>query len=343
MSRLRETEWRTYHGARPLPSRAGRYSLPAVPRLPTPPSMNSGFAGIGGIDQWVAIQGRDVRNPVILFLHGGPAEAQSPFLQEFRPWEEAFTVVNWDQRGAGKTYGKSGPATPDMTVERIADDAIEVAEHVCKRLGKSKVILVGHSWGAILGLHVIKSRPDRFAAYVGTGFSASWALSLDGQERWARQQALAAGDRVTLKALDDTANLPVTDWRRILASGKYKMSPSDLDYLKIQTAFIGEPPRPTTGDVADWIAGGSFTGPKLIPAIVSFDAQALGLDMPLPFFVFQGRDDHVASFEPAKTYVAEVRAPIKRFVPIVGGHFALFTDPDEFVGALRRYVRPLAR
>jgi pimeloyl-ACP methyl ester carboxylesterase len=303
----------------------------------------SGFVTIGGIDQWIAVQGQDIRNPVILFLHGGPAEAQSPFLQEFRPWEQAFTVVNWDQRGAGKTYGKYASTTPDMTVDRMADDAIEVAEHVCKRLGKSKVILVGHSWGAILGLHVIKRMPDRFAAYVGTGFSASWELSLEGQERWARQQALAAGDQVTLKALDHTAALPVTDWQRILASNKYKMSPSDLDYLEIQTAFIGKPPRPTKGDVADWIAGGNFSGLKLIPAIVSFDARTLGLDMPVPFFVFQGRDDHVASFDPAKDYITDVRAPIKRFVPIDGGHFALFTDPDEFVGALRSYVRPLAR
>ena len=65
--------------------------------------------------------------------------------------------------------------------------------------------------------------------------------------------------------------------------------------------------------------------------------------MPVPFFVIQGRDDHVASFAPAQAYVDEVRAPAKAFIPIDGGHFALFTDPSEFVGALRKYVRPLAR
>jgi pimeloyl-ACP methyl ester carboxylesterase len=303
----------------------------------------SGFVPIGGIDQWIAIQGQDARNPVILFLHGGPAEAQSPFLSEFRPWEASFTVVNWDQRGAGKTFGKNGPATPDMTVQRMTDDAIEVAEYACRRLGKAKLILVGHSWGAILGLQVIKRRHDRIAAYVGTGFSASWALSLQGQELWARSQALAAGDQATLKALDATATRPVTEWRRILASNKYKMSPADVEYLKIQTAFLGPQPRPTTGDVADWIAGGAFTGPKIAPAILSFDARALGLDMPVPFFVIQGRDDHVASFAPAEAYVEEVRAPAKAFIPIDGGHFALFTDPGEFVGALQKYVRPLAR
>ena len=303
----------------------------------------SGFVAIGGIDQWIAIQGRSVRNPVILFLHGGPAEAQSPFLREFRPWEQAFTVVNWDQRGAGKTYGRNGPTTPDMTVERMAEDAIEVAEHACRRLGKAKVILVGHSWGALLGLHAVKRRPDLFYAFVGTGQPVTWALSLRGQEAWARQQASASNDQATLKKLDETAALPVTDWRRMTAGNKYRMSPSDLGYLDIQKAFIGQPPYPAKGDVADWIAGGALAMAKLGPAIFAFDARALGLEMPIPFFVIEGRDDHVVSVEAARAYVADVRAPAKAFVLIDGGHFALFTNPVAFIAALRRYVRPLAR
>ncbi len=65
----------------------------------------SGFVSIGGIDQWIAIQGQSRSNPVILFLHGGPGEAQSPFLDQFKPWENDFTVVNWDQRGGARPSG----------------------------------------------------------------------------------------------------------------------------------------------------------------------------------------------------------------------------------------------
>lgn len=106
----------------------------------------SGFIRVGGIDQWISIRGTDARNPVILFLHGGPAEAQSPFLKEFLPWEASFTVVNWDQRGAGKTFGRNGPTTPDMTVERMAQDVIEIAE-----LTKYKLHPVKSSSSATLG------------------------------------------------------------------------------------------------------------------------------------------------------------------------------------------------
>ena len=83
------------------------------------PITEAGFVRVGGIDQWVTIRGRDVHNPAILFVHGGPAQAQSLFPDDFVPWESDFTVISWDQRGSGKTYGKNGPSTPDMTMDRM--------------------------------------------------------------------------------------------------------------------------------------------------------------------------------------------------------------------------------
>ncbi len=122
----------------------------------------SGFVQIGGIDQWIAMQGRDARNPVILYLHGGPAEAQSPFLKEFLPWEQDFTVVNWDQRGSGKTYGKNGPTTPDMTLNRMASDAIEIANTPISAWQSAKQFWWDNPGAQCWGLTVIKRRPDLF-------------------------------------------------------------------------------------------------------------------------------------------------------------------------------------
>jgi fermentation-respiration switch protein FrsA (DUF1100 family) len=120
------------------------------------------------------------------------------------------------------------------------------------------------------------------------------------------------------------------------------MGPSDLEYAKVFDAFVGPPPHPAQGDVADWIAGSQFTFVKLAPIEYSLDARNLGLDFSIPFFVIQGRDDHIAPFEVAKTYVAEVRAPKKAFIPIAGGHWACFTNVTAFLEALRENVRPLA-
>jgi pimeloyl-ACP methyl ester carboxylesterase len=308
----------------------------------------TGFVSIGAIEQWIAIQGSDIRNPVILFLHGGPAEAQSPFLKAFVPWQAHFTVVNWDQRGSGRTYGRNGASTPgmstpEMALDRLCEDAREVAEHARKRLSKKKIVLVGQSWGAELGLHVVKRWPDLFHAFVGTGQPVSWPLKIEAQERWARAQATANGDQDTLKALDDTASLPVSDPKRAGASRKYRMSPSDLEYLKMPQAFLGTSPPPKEGDAADWIAGGQFSFPKLAPIEVAFDARSVAPDVPVPYFVIQGRDDHIAPPEVAEAYVMEVRAPKKAFIPIEGGHWACFTNATAFIEALRRQVKPLIR
>lgn len=306
----------------------------------------SQYVQIGGIDQFISIRGEDRNNPVILFLHGGPANAQSPFLQEFVPWEKYFTVVNWDQRGSGKTYGKNGPATPGMdtpaaALDRLTADAIEVAEYASRRLHKTKIILVGHSWGAILGLNVVKRRPKLFYAFVATGLPVSWKQSLEDSEAWARREALSMHDEPTLKALDQAVSLRFDDMQRLNASAKYRMTQDDLAYLKMQESIIRPSDTTAKGDTADWVAGGAFTVPKIMPIVFSFDARALGVDFSLPIFVIQGKDDHVASFAEAQKYEGEIRAPRKALVPINGGHFACFTNPEEFVEALRLHILPI--
>jgi hypothetical protein len=114
---------------------------------------------IGGIDQWVSIRGADRRNPVLLHIHGGPGYVSLPMSWWFsRDWEEYFTVVQWDQRAAGKTYLLTDPARilPTLTRERFVADAEEMAAWVRTELGKEKIFVQGHSWGSFLGLELAK-------------------------------------------------------------------------------------------------------------------------------------------------------------------------------------------
>lgn len=298
------------------------------------------YIRVGGIDQWIAIQGDDAGNKAILYLHGGPAEAQSPFLAAFQPWEHYFTVVNWDQRGSGKTFERNGTSTPDVTVERMALDAIEVADYVRQRLCKQKIILVCQSFGCILGLNAVQRRPDIFAAYVGTGQPVNWILSLEAREDFARQQMLAADDTVALQALNAAMTLAPTSSKRLDASSKWRWSESDLEYLNLEKQLVSTTPPPDQkADVAAWLAGGEFSGPKLWPEITSFDARRM-TEFSVPIFVIQGRDDHITSFSAAKAWVESVHAPAKAFVPIDGGHFACFTDSSKFLAALEKLVDP---
>jgi proline iminopeptidase len=47
----------------------------------------AGFVRIGGIDQWVSIRGEDLRNPVMLEIHGGPGASNLIFIPRTRAWE----------------------------------------------------------------------------------------------------------------------------------------------------------------------------------------------------------------------------------------------------------------
>src|SRR6185437_7139846 len=127
------------------------------------------FVRIGGIDQYISIRGDHRSNPVILFVHVGPGDSMVPYAQIYRPWEKYFTLVQWDQRGAGRTFGRNGTNEAPITMDRMVRDGIEVAEYLRTHLRKDKVILLCHSFGTVLGIQMVKRRPDLFAAYVGTG------------------------------------------------------------------------------------------------------------------------------------------------------------------------------
>ena len=96
------------------------------------------YVAVGGSEQYISIRGEDRANPVILFLHGGPGDATNPWgYLAFRSWLKHFTVVQWDQRGAGRTLGKSGPGVaPTVTVERMTQDGVELADHSWARCAR---------------------------------------------------------------------------------------------------------------------------------------------------------------------------------------------------------------
>jgi pimeloyl-ACP methyl ester carboxylesterase len=301
-----------------------------------------GYVPIGGMEQWIAIQGEDSTNPAILYLHGGPGEAQSPFLNSFAPWKHDFTVVNWDQRGAGKTFEKYGEATPDLTLHRLTEDSVEVTRYALNRLGKRKLILVGQSFGAMLGLMVVRRAPDLYYAFVGTGQFVNNQLTMEYRERWAREQAAATHDEAGLKALEDVQTLSVNDWKRIGASRKWMMSPPDLEYLELQRDFAGPPDHPKP-EAQAWVKGYGFEANKVGNESIAFDAMKDVPSIPVPYILIQGREDHVTPFEPARAYWEKVRSRGKAFAAIDGGHYACFTDSNQFLAAMRQHVLPLVR
>jgi pimeloyl-ACP methyl ester carboxylesterase len=303
------------------------------------------FVKIGGIDQWIGIRGQSRDNPVLLLLHGGPGIATSSYPRNVRfSWTKDFTLVQWDQRGAGKTFGRSGRVGPTVTIERMAQDGVEVADFVLHELHKQKLILLGHSWGTILGVHMVKARPDLWYAYVGTGQVVNQGRYRALAYAQLLSEARARHDRQAIQELEAIGPPPYdsiskeavhTKWSNAYEPGE----PSRL--AGIATVVFDS--NLTFRDFRDWMGGLITSDDYFRAAVESEDLPALGVDFAVPFFVFQGVLDHVTPAEPAKAYFDTIHAPQKQLVLIPNaGHDVMYTRSDEFLGLLDQRVRPLA-
>ena len=308
---------------------------------------------LGGIPQAISVRGASRGNPILLFLHGGPGAVEMPIAWSFqRPWEDFFTVVQWDQRGAGKTYALSDPATiePTLTLERYRDDAIELIEYLRKRYDQPRIILVGHSWGSALGLAIAQARPDLLHAYVGVGQIIDWRQNERLGFDWTLAHARAASDHAAIVDLEamrpyppDKKPLRIEDadrWRKwAIGYGSLAAGRTNADFY-FHAARLS--PEYTSVDLKAWDMGSGFTVHALWPRLSDLSFSGLKhLDVPVVLML--GRQDHTIAPEPAAAWLDRLDAPRKSVVWFEhSAHLPMLEEPGRFFVALLEKVRPLA-
>ena len=135
------------------------------------------------------IRGESLANSPLILLYGGPGLSEMRFFRHFNaPLEKSFTVVDWDQRGSGKSFDRKIPRS-SMTVEQFIADLDQLVEAVGKRVGKNKVTILGHSWGSALGVLYAARFPEKVAAYVGSAQIGDWAATESSSYAFALAEA----------------------------------------------------------------------------------------------------------------------------------------------------------
>ena len=324
-----------------------------IGKIVTPNGVQETFeVMLGGARQMVNVRGSDRDNPILIFVHGGPGAVEMPFAWAFqRPWEDIFTVVQYDQRGAGRSYMLNDPAAlaPTMTPERYRDDAIELIELLKKRYGKRKVILLGHSWGSIVGLSVAVERPDLLYAYVGVGQGIDFREGEKTGMAWTRAKALAAGNKETVAAIDALAPYPQGEFTIAKADGwrKYAIPYGSLIYNKPDLTWYFQTPRLSPeyseADRKAWGKGSEFSVTTLWPRLadVSF-REVHKMEVPIVFLL--GRHDYTVPSPVAADWFAQVKAPSKKLIWLENSaHMPMVEEPGHFFAALLRDVLPLTR
>jgi pimeloyl-ACP methyl ester carboxylesterase len=303
------------------------------------------YVTIGGIEQWVTIRGWDRDNPVLLFLHGGPGDVTSNWtFSLFAPWEKHFTVVQWDQRGAGKTLRKTGPSVaPTMTVDRLVQDGIVLSEYLRKHLLKDKIVIVGHSFGTILGLGMARARPDLFYAYVGTGQVADETRNYFAAYDALLEKAQTLGNQQALDDLKRVGPPPYKSYEGYGVQRRWANAFEGADqFLNETLGFKLVAPGYTIQDFNDSEEGQMFSGEHLVRQTKSSGPKELGLEFSIPMFFIQGAEDFTTPTALARSYLDAIKAPRKEFVTINnGGHFAVFMYSDQFLQELIKLAGPL--
>lgn len=299
------------------------------------------YVSIGGIDQWMQMRGA-ADAPILLYLHGGPGGTSVPASEAWRPWEDHFTVVHWDQRGAGRTFARNGEAgCGRLTISRMVADALEVVEFLTGTLGNRKIVLVGHSWGSVLGIHMLKQRPQLCAAYVGTGQLVNKQRNEELNYRRQMGQAERSGNAEALAALRAIGPPPfasreglkvLRQWADVLAEG-------DGDPVQPRPAPIA--PDYSRDEVPELMRGAEFSRRELYEELETIDLTSLGLGFDVPFFLFHGTCDQATPVELAEDYFASIEAPHKEFVRFEGcHHFVVMNRPRDFLRELVSRVIP---
>ncbi|HMM67279.1 MAG TPA: alpha/beta fold hydrolase [Dokdonella sp.] len=309
---------------------------------------------IGGIDQWVSIRGSDRRNPVLLMLHGGPGWVAMPSSWYFqRGWEEYFTVVQWDQRGAGKTYVANDPATvaPTMTRGRMVADAEEMVAWLRREFDKKKIFVLGHSWGSYLGLELAQRRPEWLHAYIGIGQITNapeserrgWTWTLQQAQRDGNAQAVAELEALAPYAKGSDA-IPLDSlFRQRKWLNHYGGMVHNRQGGDAEAAAINLSPEYSDLDVAGTWKGNEFSMEHLLASVLTLDMTTIRT-LKTPLFLFLGRHDHNVSAELAAEWFKTVKAPRKQLIWFEqSAHEVMNEEPGKTLITLVEKVRPIAR
>lgn len=298
---------------------------------------------INGVEQGMFIKSKDINNPVLLFVHGGPGMPEYWLTQRYpTSLEDHFTVVWWEQRGAGLSYSPNIPAET-MTAEQFISDALEVTNYLRNRFGKEKIYLMGHSWGSYIGIQAAAQAPELYYAYIGVGQVSHQIESEQLAYEYALEYYRQSGDTNMVKKLE--AAPPTT------------AVPLPANYDALRDAYMHGAGIGTTRDMNSVITGiflpswhfreytlsekvnlwrGKFISrsPRfgLWDKVQITDLARQVTELEIPVYFLHGKYDYTCAYPLAEEYFEKLKAPIKGFYIFEqSAHSPMFEEPEKTI------------
>jgi pimeloyl-ACP methyl ester carboxylesterase len=299
---------------------------------------------INGAQQRLTLRGRDIRNPVLLRIHGGPGNAFMPTV--FRlggcDLEDIYTVCYWDQRGAGPAYTRDLPDSA-ITLPHIVADGLDVSQYLRRRFQQEKIYLEGLSWGTAVGLLMVQARPEYYHAYIGNGQMGDQLLSEQLSYDYVLAEATRRADTTALRRLRDIGRPPYATeaamrtavsvereyvYRYVKPPDRPEEGTTLLDFLLEPSMTFSQKLGPLLGLASDHDnPAAKLLWPTCARINLPRDVPAVGI----PVHVLQGEHDHQTETSVARMYFDTLQAPAKTWHFFEDcGHLVLFYDPPRY-------------
>lgn len=301
----------------------------------------SAYIDIDGMKQYIQIRGENTGNPVMIFIHGGPASPMgyvSAYYQ--RELESQLTIINYDQRGCGRTY-YANDCNANSNIDLLVNDLNAIVEYAKERFGKDNVIIAGHSWGTVIGSIYVQKYPENVSCYIGISQITNLYENKLNVARTALEKNEIKGtkdeQKLTelikrmnqVKAYDD---MSLDDLSQLVSvTSKYIACEGEMSGLSQMITGITSPDM--NFDDMKWFmlqmnTEKFFSQNKEIMeyAFFGFDIDILSKNYHVPVYYLAGKSDYAVCQKDAQAYYESIEAPDKAFYWIENAGHGIFMD-----------------
>lgn len=289
---------------------------------------------INGTKISLMLRGDNIAYPIILFVHGGPANSEIPYVRKYQDMlEQNFLVVHYDQRASGKSFHFMEDYS-NLSIKEHVDDLDAVTDYLRERFHKQKIILIGHSFGTYIATIAASEHPEKYTAYIGIGQKGDPNESEYDSLNFCIQQAQKAGnqkDYTYLKNIEmDVRNLKIITPREYVRKyGGTAIKIDDVDDL-VKGLFWGT--EYNFYDVITYCVGALYSQSKLIKESQEQPLPQIVKELDLPFYFIMGEQDYMTSVSAASHYFQDIACKYEHELIVYSGcaHFPQFEEEERF-------------
>jgi pimeloyl-ACP methyl ester carboxylesterase len=239
----------------------------------------------------------------VLLLHAFPLSLAMWDVQA-RLLEKTHRVVRFDARG----FGASSPGDGPLTMERIADDAVALLDH----LGLPSAVVCGLSMGGYAAFALVRRHPTRLRALV----LADTRAGADAPAARASRAELA--ERVLKEGTQVVAETMVP---KLLGATSLRERPDTV--AEVRRITLGNPPR----GIANALAG--LAGRA--------DSTSTLREIRVPTLVLCGEEDTLTPVSEAEMLAGGIAGARLVTIP-KAGHLSSMENPEAFGAALLGFL-----